>query len=82
MNSQQEQSVQTRPDATCVDCGCTDSHACAGGCSWSQIDRVEKTGVCSRCADVRKVVGGETVLVKSSQLTALKWDRNRPGNTR
>ena len=28
----------------CVKCGCTDEHACVGGCSWVTADR------CSRCA--------------------------------
>jgi hypothetical protein len=27
----------------CRDCGCTDSHACAGGCSWTE------PGLCSAC---------------------------------
>jgi hypothetical protein len=37
-------------DATCTKCGCTDSRACAGGCSWLYVDRDERTGLCSSCA--------------------------------
>lgn len=39
-------------ERTCVHCGCTDSKACLGGCSWSAKHRATLTGVCSRC--VRK----------------------------
>ena len=37
------------PDRTCVHCGCTDSHACAGGCSWVILHKATHTGVCSAC---------------------------------
>jgi acetyl esterase len=30
----------------CRNCGCTDSHACAGGCSWTE------PGLCSACTTV------------------------------
>ena len=32
-------------ESVCVVCGCTDSNACEGGCSWKQAD----SPVCSRC---------------------------------
>ncbi len=32
----------------CIGCGCTDQHACAGGCSW--IVRDAGVGVCSSCS--------------------------------
>jgi hypothetical protein len=44
----------------CIGCGCTDEHACEGGCSWAWPK------VCSRCAHIfarvarslgKKVVG-------------------------
>lgn len=38
------------PDARCKICGCTDSRACLGGCSWASVDRKRRTGVCSNCA--------------------------------
>jgi hypothetical protein len=37
-------------DATCTKCGCTDSRACLGGCSWLYVDRDEHAGLCSCCA--------------------------------
>lgn len=36
-------------DRTCAECGCTDSHACKGGCSWVVIHKATPTGVCSHC---------------------------------
>jgi ParB/RepB/Spo0J family partition protein len=41
--------------ATCIGCGCTDDHACEGGCSWVRIDRESGKGVCSKCpASIKK----------------------------
>jgi hypothetical protein len=40
----------TPPERTCVHCGCTDSHACPGGCSWVVLHKHTPTGVCSNCA--------------------------------
>ena len=42
-------------ERTCLRCGCTDSRACPGGCSWidGEID------VCSTCIDVHDVVADE-----------------------
>jgi hypothetical protein len=34
------------PEARCVICGCTESRACEGGCSWAS----RGPAVCSRCA--------------------------------
>lgn len=34
----------------CRGCGCTDRHACPGGCSWVLLDIGELSGICSRCA--------------------------------
>jgi hypothetical protein len=45
LNSQ----LSTRGDRTCVHCGCTDSHACPGGCSWVEKHKATPTGVCSNC---------------------------------
>jgi hypothetical protein len=38
-------------DSICVRCGCTDSQACEGGCSWAVVDRNVHQGICSNCAD-------------------------------
>jgi hypothetical protein len=37
------------PVRTCVHCGCTDDHACPGGCSWAIQHTATPTGVCSQC---------------------------------
>lgn len=36
-------------ESTCIHCGCTDTHACDGGCYWARVDRVSGFGVCSAC---------------------------------
>jgi len=36
-------------ECKCILCGCTDSHACVGGCSWVVVDRIKGVGVCSAC---------------------------------
>ena len=41
-----------RPEYTCVYCGCTDSHACAGGCYWVEQHQHTPTGVCNNCQGV------------------------------
>jgi hypothetical protein len=38
-------------DSQCIRCGCTDSQACEGGCSWAVIDRNTHQGICSSCVD-------------------------------
>jgi hypothetical protein len=38
------------PRGVCTECGCTDDHACEGGCTW--VD--ERHTLCSRCSDQRK----------------------------
>jgi hypothetical protein len=37
-------------EAVCRVCGCSDSRACQGGCTWMELDRKNRTGLCSRCA--------------------------------
>ena len=34
----------------CIACNCTDTQACAGGCSWLRVDHAKGIGVCSNCA--------------------------------
>jgi len=36
-------------EAACKGCGCTDSRACVGGCSWAWVDRAKGEGMCSAC---------------------------------
>lgn len=38
-------------ERTCRGCGCTDRHACPGGCSWVLLDIDGPSGICSQCAD-------------------------------
>jgi hypothetical protein len=44
-------------ERTCVHCGCTDSHACPGGCAWAIKHKATHTGVCTAC--VRKGLASE-----------------------
>lgn len=37
---------------TCRKCGCTEDHACKGGCSWAE------PGLCSACAEIKEKIGG------------------------
>lgn len=39
-------------ERVCVQCGCRDSIACPGGCSWAEIHPATPTGVCSECAAI------------------------------
>lgn len=38
-----------RQSAACIGCGCTDHHACKGGCHWLRVDYARGLGVCSAC---------------------------------
>lgn len=37
------------PMASCIGCGCRDSHACDNGCEWLVVDYEVGLGVCSNC---------------------------------
>ena len=45
----QKASPARTKDRTCVYCGCTDSHACDGGCFWIVTFQYGNVGVCSHC---------------------------------
>ncbi len=57
----------------CKYCGCTDDHACEGGCSWVAKD------VCSKCAaklvTVIKNVQGEGALLKTTPLIEMRGEK-------
>ena len=36
-------------EAKCIGCGCTDLHACPGGCQWIDVSRRLGIGVCTQC---------------------------------
>jgi len=36
-------------EPTCVECGCTESQACPGGCSWVELNKDTNEGLCSKC---------------------------------
>ena len=39
-----------RDQATCIECGCDDNHACrSNGCFWLRVDYRFGWGVCSQC---------------------------------
>ena len=41
-------------EATCIACGCTDSRACDGGCSWQWVDREAGRGLCTSCEEMEE----------------------------
>jgi hypothetical protein len=58
---------------TCIECGCTESQACPGGCSWVDLNRETNQGICSTCAVV--IAARENV-----QLITPRWvDWDAPG---
>jgi hypothetical protein len=52
----------TRLNRTCRGCGCTDDHACLGGCWWVDLDLVGIAGgpLCSTCARDARTTTTET----------------------
>lgn len=45
-----EAAALTTPELACICCGCTESRACPGGCSWAAVDEDAGVGLCSACA--------------------------------
>lgn len=37
-------------EAFCRACGCSDNASCPTGCSWVELDRAARIGLCSNCA--------------------------------
>lgn len=73
-----------RHEATCVYCGCTDSHACAGGCQWVELHQHTPTGVCSHCtASIKGLkrmdVGGYILINPGAKGPAHIWFERRRG---
>jgi len=56
-----------RNEATCIGCGCTDSHACQTlqgvrtiACFWLAVDRDLRKGVCSQCSsELQRFLAGD-----------------------
>lgn len=46
---------RVRRVSRCIGCGCTDDHACYGGCWWHVVCRAIGRGVCSRCVVPRVI---------------------------
>jgi hypothetical protein len=46
-------------ERVCIICGCTDSQACPGGCSWAVKYPDGNTGVCSQCYPIGTDGGGQ-----------------------
>ena len=55
---------------TCRICGCTDDHACEGGCCWVDADHT----VCSSCAGTREDLAGTL-----KDIVRLRTKYRRPG---
>lgn len=39
-------------EPVCIRCGCTEMHACEGGCSWIFLDEAKNRGLCSSCFEI------------------------------
>ncbi len=65
--------------ATCIGCGCTDLHACAGGCTWIQVDYGMGLGVCSKCAahSERWLAGDLNLTSEAKQARAIEDEVRR-----
>lgn len=57
----------TVKEATCIGCGCTDSHPCSGGCEWVWVNRDEGRGWCSSCDDGDWEVDPEAAAVECAE---------------
>jgi hypothetical protein len=62
---------QAGQERTCVYCGCTDSNACQGGCSWVETHKHTPTGVCSMCTasiiGLQRLDVGKVILIMSKE---------------
>jgi hypothetical protein len=57
--------IPGRPPAEskCLICGCVESRACPGGCSWMHLDIEGDYGLCTTCATDRLCGLGERLIV-------------------
>lgn len=71
-------------DARCMACGCTDSQACPGGCSWAWVDRETQRGLCSACvvADLAERVNraGELTVARPTVIPSLRACCHEPAS--
>lgn len=60
-------------EACCIGCGCSDSAACEGGCSWSvrAVDLIGP-GICSSCVAEHLARGGGELAVLPIELVAFE----------
>ena len=56
---------------SCRVCGCTDDHACEGGCSWVTAD------LCSACYELMEIIPGEVAERIGAMPYALMLKHNR-----
>jgi hypothetical protein len=59
------------PVRTCQGCGCTDNHACAGGCSWAS----DSPDLCSRCVPQVAGVFGAYRIERTRPPSAIRYGR-------
>ena len=65
--------LKEKPSMKCKYCGCTDDHACEGGCSWVAKD------VCSKCASELVRVIQVDANGKWAGQSSTDWDCFGPG---
>lgn len=66
-------------ERTCVQCGCTDSRACPGGCHWVIRHPATPTGICSTCFFSGPVRIGDFVVSKLEMPAGKVWLQHRDG---
>ncbi len=54
--------TNTKKERICKGCGCTDSHACEGGCFWVTDN------LCSKCYDKKQMRPGKDKMIRESDV--------------
>lgn len=52
----------TKRERQCKRCGCTDDHACEGGCFWVTDN------LCSKCYDKKQMTGSKDKMIRSRDI--------------
>lgn len=54
--------TNTKSERVCKECGCTDNHACEGGCFWVKDD------LCSKCYDKKQIAGSKDKMMRAREI--------------
>jgi hypothetical protein len=70
-------------EPTCIHCGCIESNACPGACSWSVLETQTNRGLCSACGQKKKTfvpiakLDGKEVAAMSSKKSSKKKSKKK-----